>query len=200
MGASADRRAGFHPTASAAMDHVDFSARAGCVLVADDSESIRALYVALLKEVGRVADVVAVPDGAAAVGAVRARPYDVAILDLHMPRLDGVAAAARIAALRPSIAIALNSSDPEALQQRASGLRLPLFDKADFDALLVWVVAELAKRDGLRFSPAAASLRDRSCSRCGYGIACASPPQRCPMCGRPAEWVWSPRGRDHATI
>jgi rubrerythrin len=39
------------------------------------------------------------------------------------------------------------------------------------------------------------------CSSCGYGVAAATPPERCPMCQRVAAWnhtLWRPftaRGR-----
>jgi CheY-like chemotaxis protein len=112
------------------------------VLVADDHHQSRALYLAQLAQVDGVADVIGVVDGAAAVAVAQATPLDVAILDLNMPRLDGIGAAARITALQPKAAIALHSSDPDALMQRAHGLGLPLFDKADFEHLVAWVAAQ----------------------------------------------------------
>jgi CheY-like chemotaxis protein len=165
------------------------TASAARVLIADDDDAIRALFVALLKLADTVGDVVAAADGAAALAVAEASPLAVAILDLHMPRLDGIAAAARIAAVQPPVAIALHSSDLEALERRASGLGIPLFDKADFDGLVAWVAAELERRRDLLALPGgtASSARDRRCRHCGYGVACASPPRRCPMCGRATE-------------
>ena len=64
---------------------------------------------------------------------------DIAVLDLNMPRLNGIDTAVRLRSLQPSLQIALHSSDPELLRQRAAGLDLPLFDKLDFDHLIDWV-------------------------------------------------------------
>jgi rubrerythrin len=35
---------------------------------------------------------------------------------------------------------------------------------------------------------AAGVRRDSKCSRCGYGVAVAPPPFRCPMCNRIGAW------------
>src|SRR5688572_16542803 len=57
-----------------------------CVLVADDNADMRQYAVRLLAERYRV---VAVADGEAALAAARARPPDLALTDVMMPRLDG---------------------------------------------------------------------------------------------------------------
>src|SRR5262249_1570067 len=57
-----------------------------CVLVADDNADLRQYLVRLLA--GRYA-VEAVPDGEAALAAVRERPPDLILTDVMMPRLDG---------------------------------------------------------------------------------------------------------------
>jgi CheY-like chemotaxis protein len=172
------------------------TAAGASVLVADDHEQSRTLYVALLTQVDGVGDVVAVADGTAAVAAAQATPLDVAILDLNMPRLDGIGAAARIRALQPKAAIALHSSEADGLARRARGLGLPLFDKADVERLVAWVAAQ-AERLRTALPLAAASARDRSCASCGYGIVCAVLPSRCPMCGQTAGWTpaANPRAR-----
>jgi len=50
-----------------------------------------------------------------------------------------------------------------------------------------------------RTAPLTRDLRKRSlvCSVCGYGIACRTPPELCPMCLREGTWVhppWRPFG------
>jgi CheY-like chemotaxis protein len=64
------------------------------ILVADDNVVNQKLVLALLKRIGLGADTV--QDGAEALAAVRARPYDLIFMDCHMPGLDGYAATAAI--------------------------------------------------------------------------------------------------------
>ena len=67
----------------------------------------------------------------------------VVVLDLHMPRMDGVDVALTLRDMRPSLPIALQSADPRELHVRASGLGLPLFDKADLSHLLAWAEKQI---------------------------------------------------------
>ena len=72
------------------------SPRRSCVLVADDTESIRLLYRKLLTSDGH--EVIAVADGVAALAAVRERHPDVVLLDVTMPKLDGLEVCRRLKA------------------------------------------------------------------------------------------------------
>ena len=112
------------------------------VLVADDDESQRILYGSLVLGIPGVTSVVAARDGVEAACVAGALALHVAILDLHMPRLDGIEAALRLSAMQPSLRIALHSSDPDELRQRAHGLGLPLFGKLEVDRLAEWVEDE----------------------------------------------------------
>jgi CheY-like chemotaxis protein len=112
------------------------------VLVADDDESQRILYGSLVLGLPGVTSVVATQDGVEAVRVAGALALHVAILDLNMPRLDGVEAALRLSATQPSLRVALHSSDPDELRQRAHGLGLPLFGKLEVDRLAEWVEDE----------------------------------------------------------
>lgn len=126
--------------------------RAGVrVLLADDDEHVLALYRELVAQIPGVAAVVAVRDGLEAVETARALAPDVAILDLNMPNLDGVDAALTLRETDPGIAVALQSSDPEALTGRAAGLGFPLFDKLDFDRLAAWVARHPCSGDSGRY-------------------------------------------------
>jgi CheY-like chemotaxis protein len=116
------------------------------VLVADDDKAARMLYVTLLTDVAGVDTVVAAADGTEAVRCAKVHALDLAVLDLNMPRLDGVAAAQELLALQPSLAVALHSSDPADLHRRARGLGALLFDKLGFEELVAWVEAEVAVR------------------------------------------------------
>jgi PAS domain S-box-containing protein len=66
------------------------------VLVVDDNAGNRELVRSVLEAVGVV--VAEAVDGEDGVAAARAAPYDAILMDLRMPRLDGVAAALRIRA------------------------------------------------------------------------------------------------------
>lgn len=109
------------------------------VLVAEDDDAMRFLLVTALGALPGVASVVETADGAAAVDAARTRRLDVAVLDLQMPRLDGVEAAGRLLELQPWLQVALGSSDRRRLDECGRGLGLPLFDKLRIGELFDWV-------------------------------------------------------------
>lgn len=162
----------------------DQDGRGRRVLVADDDAAARALYATLLELVDGVETVVAAGDGAEAVRLATTMAVDVAVLDLNMPRLDGVGAAAALTKLHPAAAVALHSSDSQGLRSRAGRLGFRLFDKRDFDDVTDWVAGEIAAARRAR-----PRERDLRCSRCGYGVAAGRAPGRCPICGRTATWV-----------
>ena len=60
------------------------------VLVAEDNPVNQALICALLKRQGIIPDVVA--DGEAALRLLESKPYDLVLMDIQMPRLDGISA------------------------------------------------------------------------------------------------------------
>jgi putative two-component system response regulator len=64
------------------------------VLVADDTESVRALFRKLLLAEGH--DVIAVQDGAEALDAIEKQHPDIVLLDVQMPRLDGLEVCRRL--------------------------------------------------------------------------------------------------------
>lgn len=66
------------------------------VLLAEDRPSNVELAVQVLDLLG--CDVTVVPNGAEAVRAVRARPFDLVLMDFHMPVMNGLEAAGAIRA------------------------------------------------------------------------------------------------------
>jgi CheY-like chemotaxis protein/anti-sigma regulatory factor (Ser/Thr protein kinase) len=67
------------------------------VLVADDDAISRRILLAVLRRLG--IEATAVADGVDAVAAVQAGSFDVVLMDMHMPRMDGIAATHAIRAL-----------------------------------------------------------------------------------------------------
>jgi CheY-like chemotaxis protein len=161
------------------------------VLVADDDKGVRAHFVSLLGDANGIASTIEAEDGAEALQVGLQLHPDIAVLDLNMPRLNGVEAAQTLTALRPSMRIALQSSDPDSLRAHAGGLGLPLFDKLECERLVHWVEAQ-ARSCGPRVDETVSVLArrlDLTCSMCGYGIVSRKPPERCPMCHADAAWI-----------
>lgn len=77
------------------------------VLLADDEELIRAALAALLDLEPDLEVVASVADGRAAVSAALAHRPDVAVVDLQMPALDGMAVAAELARTLPTCAVVI---------------------------------------------------------------------------------------------
>ena len=96
------------------------------VLVAEDIAANRAVALALLRRLGHEAE--AVEDGAAAVAAVRNRTYDLVLMDLMMPEMDGIAATRAIRALPgaaaqvPIIAVSAQASPETEVECREAGM------------------------------------------------------------------------------
>ena len=89
------------------------------VLLADDEELIRDALAALLDLEGDLEVVARAADGRLAVDAALAHRPDVAVVDLQMPGLDGLAVAAELARVLPSCAVVILTSHgrPPHLQQ-----------------------------------------------------------------------------------
>jgi DNA-binding NarL/FixJ family response regulator len=89
------------------------------LLIAEDTEHVRKMLVDILSLHGF--DIVGeAEDGEAAVGLAEATDPDVVVMDLRMPRLDGLEAAHRILAIRPDQQVVLYSAFvDEMVQARA---------------------------------------------------------------------------------
>lgn len=92
------------------------------VLLADDEARVRAGVRAILTSGGEIDVVAEAGDGRAAVELALAHRPDVALLDIRMPRLDGLAAAEEIARTAPGTAVAmLTTFSEQAYVARALG-------------------------------------------------------------------------------
>jgi len=159
------------------------------LLLADDEPGVRSLLAARARHALADVTVLEAEDGAHALElSLRERPH-MALLDVQMPRLDGIAAAITLRELQPQLPLALYTADPNAHRATALELRLPLFDKLDVDGPIRWlelqVHALVAPWDALTLE----------CTVCGYGAARPVPPERCPMCQGKGTWIHRPARR-----
>ena len=96
------------------------------ILVAEDVEVNQEIIRAVLERAHHAVDIVA--DGAAAVRAVQSAAYDLVLMDVQMPGMDGIAATGHIRALPhpaaklPIIAMTANVLPQQVAQFRAAGM------------------------------------------------------------------------------
>src|SRR2546429_170633 len=90
------------------------------VLIADDDGSFRSALQKLIDRQPELAVVAAASNGLEAIELAENLSPDAVVIDLHMPLLDGVTAAARLRHDHPSVClIALTGDDAPALQRAA---------------------------------------------------------------------------------
>ena len=134
------------------------------VLVAEDNLVNQEVAVGLLRRDGHDVDVVA--DGHAAVAAVRAGTYDVVLMDLHMPGLDGIEATREIRRLPgtkgtlPIIALSASSLRNSAERVLAAGMNGHLVKPIDPATL----AAALAQHSRPAVADAGATAPPRVCA------------------------------------
>jgi two-component system chemotaxis response regulator CheB len=80
------------------------------VMIVDDSSVVRGLLTRLLETQPDVEVASSVSDGQMAVNALRRTPVDVVILDIEMPRMDGLTALPLLMEARPSIQVIVAST------------------------------------------------------------------------------------------
>ena len=96
--------------------------RAVRILVVDDSiADVRLIRAALLEHSTVPVEITVAPDGAEAISLLESTPFDVVILDLSMPKVDGYAVLERYKRSYPPI-IVFSSSGNEADANRSLAL------------------------------------------------------------------------------
>jgi len=100
------------------------------VLVAEDNQTNQIVIRGLLEKAGVRVDLVA--NGLEAVSAIRERPYDLVLMDVMMPDLDGISATRQIRALPgkesriPIIGLTANVSEEDHATFKAAGMDMVL--------------------------------------------------------------------------
>jgi DNA-binding NarL/FixJ family response regulator len=136
------------------------------VLIADDQALVRAGFRMILERAG-VEDVLEAVDGDEAVGVVSGERPDVVLMDLRMPRMDGIEATRRIVAAGvPTRIVVLTTFDLDeyvyaAVRAGASGFLLKDIPPAD----LVHAVRVAARGDALLAPALTRRLLDRYVER-----------------------------------
>lgn len=91
------------------------------ILLADDEEEYRHLFMSLLEPLG--IQLTWVPDGLEAIQLIRARPFDLVFLDMHMPRLEGAETLKEIMKLRPDQKVVMLSSFSDPVADLKEGMK-----------------------------------------------------------------------------
>ncbi|MGK7345516.1 MAG: PAS domain-containing hybrid sensor histidine kinase/response regulator [Candidatus Nitrospinota bacterium M3_3B_026] len=128
-----------------------YPANGGTVLVVDDEETIRSVARKMLARAGF--DVITASDGAEGVRIFRERPdeIDVALLDMTMPRMDGVTALMEMRRVRRDLRVVLSSGYTERdAASRFAGKGIVSFIQKPYtsDMLLEKIGEALARRMG----------------------------------------------------
>jgi len=119
------------------------------VLIADDEAGFRDMVAFALEPLGF--RVTAVADGAEAVAQAATRPFDLAVLDHHMPRLNGLDALKQIRALLPALPVVVVSGSTERQAELeaevlAAGGACCLFKPLELQPLLTAIESHCARR------------------------------------------------------
>lgn len=113
------------------------------ILLAEDSAPIQILISSVLQAAGHSVEVV--DNGAAAVSAAATGSYDLILMDVQMPILDGLAATRQIRASEtgggrlPIVALTANATSGEVERCRLAGMDVFLSKPVDLDLLLATI-------------------------------------------------------------
>ncbi len=123
------------------------------ILLVEDDLFNREITVEILAGVGLQLDTA--EDGCAGVAKVAAKPYDLILMDIHMPKMDGLEATRQIRALPcgkiiPVIAMTANAFDDDRVACETAGMNdfvtKPMEPYAFFSTILKWLLIHQARR------------------------------------------------------
>lgn len=120
------------------------------VLIGDDEERFCTTASANLQKRGF--EVSAVPGGAEALKEIREKEYDVVILDLKMPGMDGNATLSRLKVIRPGLEVIMltgHGTLRSALEGYRDQVYAYLTKPCDIDALSEKITDAAAKKKGI---------------------------------------------------
>ena len=178
------------------------------VLVVDDDEASRALVRVLLGLVESVEIVGEAADGYEAVLLAQTTEPHLVILDVNMPRLDGIAAAEALLAANPHIQLVIHTSEPDTHRlRRAARLGIHINDKADVDGLvtrLETAATAAARTPSTQHRLHTAVLAALLGVAPGQSLVVASPDEQITFYNQPAadflQWPFPPRPLELAEV
>jgi two-component system LytT family response regulator len=125
------------------------------VLVVDDEMPARQRLIDLLRKDAQVGTIVEAADGEAAVHAIESQKFDLVLLDVQMPELDGIGVLDAIGAERMPLTIFVTAYDQHAIrafEANALDYLLKPFSDERFEAAMGRVKARLDDRNMREFS------------------------------------------------
>jgi signal transduction histidine kinase/sensor domain CHASE-containing protein/DNA-binding NarL/FixJ family response regulator/HPt (histidine-containing phosphotransfer) domain-containing protein len=154
------------------------------ILLAEDNRTNQMVAVSMLERLGHRVEVVA--DGVEAVEAVRTLPYDIVLMDVEMPGMDGHAAARAIRRLPPPagavpiIALTAHVFAQDAEQSKAAGMDAHLTKPFRREQLIAAIERLVAERPRAAAPEAAALTAQPAAAPAPAGAPAAAAPDAGP--------------------